>query len=272
MTKQASLRNATVGALLAFATVGLTSGCATKKYVRTTVDTSAQQLSAKMDNDERTTNTKIDTNEQKTEAAIKANSDQIGELGSVTREHTQKLDSLDTGLKQTNDRALNALNTGTNAQNTANKAVTDVSGLDTRFQNRNHYIVLHEEQVQFKFNSAKLEDSFKSVLDDVARQLKGNPDVILVMEGHTDNIGPDEYNFQLGQRRVEAVRRYLIVDEGVPVNRIADESFGKEHPINPGKDKDARAQNRAVIVRVMGPELGGGGGSRSSGVVSQARP
>jgi len=103
------------------------------------------------------------------------------------------------------------------------------------------------------------------VLNDVAMQLKANPDAILVMEGHTDAAGPDDYNVQLGEKRVDAVRRYLVVDQEVPINRISDMSFGKAKPINPDKGKEARAQNRSVIIRVMGPQFTGG-------TVSEARP
>ena len=252
MKQGASLHKAAMGAMLALGTVGLMSGCATKKYVKSTVDTSAHELSARIDSDDQ---------------AIKANSNQVEELNGVAREHNQKLSALDSGLKQTDSKAQQAMSKGEGAQNTADKAVGQVSELDSKFQNRNHFVVLNEEKVQFKFNSAKLEDSFKKDLDDVARQLKENPDAILVMEGHTDAVGPDDYNVQLGQKRVEAVRRYLVVDQEVPINRISEMSFGKARPINTEKGKEARAQNRSVVVRIMGPQLGS-----KDGMVSQARP
>jgi outer membrane protein OmpA-like peptidoglycan-associated protein len=237
--------------MLAFGTVSLLSGCATKKYVRSSVDTKAQELSAK-----------IDTNEQ----AIKSTDSQVAELNNVTREHTDKINGLDTGVKQADSHAQQAMSTGQNAQNTANKAVSQVSSLDSKFQNRNHYAVLNQEQVKFKFNSAKLDDASKKTLDDVAQKVKENPDAILVMEGHTDSVGPDDYNIQLGQKRLDAVIRYLVVDQEVPMNRISDLSFGKAHPINAAKGKDARADNRAVVVRVMGPQLSG-----QEGMVSESR-
>ena len=253
MTQAFSLRKAAFGAMLAMGTVGLMSGCATKKYVKTTVDTKAGELSARIDTDDQ---------------GIKANSNQVEELNGVTREHAQKIAGLDTGLKQTDTKAQTALSKGEAAQNSADKAAGEVSSLDDKFQNRNHYVVLNEEQVQFKFNSAKLEPSFKTVLDDVARQLKENPDAILVMEGHTDTTGPDDYNIQLGQKRLESVMRYLVVEQEVPVNRISQMSFGKARPVSTEKGKEARAQNRSVVVRVMGPQLTG----EKEGMVSQARP
>jgi outer membrane murein-binding lipoprotein Lpp len=159
MKDAGSFRKAGVAAILALGTVGLLTGCATKKYVRTQVDTSAHGLSARMD--------KLDKGEEGLNSGIQANSNQIEELNGVTRDHSGKISNLDSGLKQTDSKAQQALTVGDDAQNTANKAVTQISSLDSEFQNRNHYVVLHEEQVRFKFNSDKLEPSFKQVLDEI---------------------------------------------------------------------------------------------------------
>lgn len=232
-------------------------GCATRKYVRTRVDDSSQALNARVDKD--VTDLK---------GSIGQTQNQVEELNGVTRDHGQKIATLDNGLKQTDTKAQQALSTGQTAQTTATKAIGEVSSLDNKFQNRNHYVVLAEEKVQFKFNSAKLEPDFKKTLDDIAQQLKQNPDTILVMEGHTDATGPDDYNIQLGQKRVQAVVRYLVVDQEVPMNRISNLSFGKDRPVAENKTKEGRKQNRSVVVRVMAPQLGG----NEPGTVSQARP
>ncbi len=213
------------------------------------MDSSTRQLSAKIDNNEQ---------------AIKSSQGQIEELNSITRDQGQKISTLDNGLKQTESKAHQALNKGEAAQNTASKAVNQVSALENTFQNRNRYAVVKEEQVRFNFNSAKLDPSFKKVLSDVAHQLKQNPDIILVMEGHTDATGPKDYNIELGQKRLQAVIRYLVVDQEVPINRISNLSFGEDRPITPNKTKEGRAQNRSVVLRVMGPELAG-----KEGMVSQ---
>ena len=249
------VRRSLMGVVVALGAVALMSGCATKKYVRTQVDTSTHELSTRID-------TRLDTDEQ----TMKSSEGQIEELNGVTRDHSQKISTLDNGLKQTDGKAQQALSTGQTAQNAANKAVGEVASLDTKFQNRNHYVVLNEEQVRFKFNSAKLDPQFQKVLDDIAQQLKQNPDAILVMEGHTDATGSDDYNIQLGQKRVHAVVRYLAVNQEVPINRISDLSFGKDKPIAPNKTKDGRAQNRTVVIRIMAPQL-----SDKEGLISQAR-
>jgi len=241
-----------LGLAVALGAVTLMGGCATKKYVRTNVDTSSHELNARID---------------KTDETIKSTQGQVEELNGVTRDQGQKISTLDNGLKQTDTRAQQALSTGQAAQNAASKASGEVATLGNKFQNRNHYVVLNEEQVRFKFNSAKLDPSFTKVLDDVAQQLKQNPDAILVMEGHTDATGSDDYNIQLGQKRVQTVIHYLVAKQEVPINRISDVSMGKDRPVADNKAKDGRAQNRAVVVRVMGPQL-----DNNQGTVSQARP
>jgi len=237
--------------MLALGTVTLAVGCATKKYVRTNVEATSKELTARIDNNE---------------SAIKTTDGQVSELNNVTRDHTQKITTLDNGVKQVDQKAQQAMSAGQQAQTTANKAVGEVTTLDSKFQNRNHYAVLNQEQVRFKFNSAKLDDQGKKALDDLAAKLKENSDAIVVMEGHTDSMGSDDYNLQLGQKRLEAVIRYLVVEQDVPMNRISNLSFGKSKPLNANKGKEARAENRAVVVRVMGPQLTG-----QEGMVSQSR-
>lgn len=249
------MRKSVVGLMLALGTVTLAVGCATKKYVRTNVETSSKELSAR-----------IDTNEKTIDQNMKTTDGQISELNNLTRDHTQKITTLDGGVKQADQKAQQAMTAGQQAQTTANKAVGEVSALDSKFQNRNHYAVLNQEQIRFKFNSAKLDDQGKKALDDLAAKLKESPDAILVMEGHTDAVGSDDYNLQLGQKRLDSVVRYLVVDQDVPMNRISNLSFGKAKPLNANKGKEARAENRAVVVRVMGPQLTG-----QEGMVSQSR-
>lgn len=256
MTQGIALKKSLFWIVMALGTTVLAGGCATKKYVRTRVDDSSHELNARMD-----------TDEAAIKGSISSTQGQVEELNGITRDHSQKIAGLDDGLKQTDGKAQQALSTGQNAQSSANKAIGQVSMLDNKFQNRNHYVALNEEKVQFKFNSAKLEPDFKKVLDDIAQQLKQNPDTILVMEGHTDSTGPDDYNIQLGQKRVDAVVRYLVVDQDVPINRISNLSFGKDRPVAENKTKDGRKLNRSVVVRVMAPQL-----TATDGTVSEARP
>lgn len=239
-------------------TVGVTTGCASRKYVRTQVGSSANEITARMD--EKDSNLKN---------AIDQNGNQISELSGVTREHSQQIGTLDTGLKATDGKATQAMTVGQGAQTAANQANSHVTVLDQQFQNRNHYSQLAEESIQFKFNSAKIEKDQFAHLDELAGQLKSDPDAILVLEGRTDNVGDPTYNIQLGEKRLDAVARYLIVEQGVAMQQIFKTSFGEDKPVSDNKTKEGRAQNRAVLVRVMAPNTTGGS---DNAMVSDAAP
>ena len=256
MGRSIGLKKVLMAAMLIVGATTFLGGCATKKYVRTSVDTVNQELSAKISESDKG----IANNSEQ----IKASSSQIGELNEVAREQGQKISGLDSATQQAQSDATRAKNDATQAQGTASKAADDIVSLDGRFQNRNHFMVLDEEQVLFKFNSAVLEPDFKQALDEVAQMLKENPDLILVMEGHTDSTGPDVYNIELGKKRLEAVMRYLVVEMEVPVHRISEMSFGEARPINPEKTREARMQNRSVLVRVMGPQLSDSDSAKTS--------
>lgn len=248
--------------------VGVSSGCvATRRFTRARVDEKAQELSAR-----------IDANQQSTENntnQLQAHTGQIEELNSVTREHTGKIATLDTGLQQVDQKSQQALSTGQQAmtvgqgaQSTADNAIVQVSSLGQKFDNRNNYTVLSQETVKFKFNDATLEDSHLPVLDQVAQRIKENPDAILVMEGRTDTTGDAAYNIRLGERRLEAVLRYLVVNQDVPMHKVHRMSYGEDKPLNENKTREERAESRAVVMRVMTPNLA----TQSGTAVSSATP
>jgi outer membrane protein OmpA-like peptidoglycan-associated protein len=244
--------------LLIVTTVGLTSGCASKKYVRAQVDTSANELSARMDEKDRTL-----------QNGIEANSSQVHELSGVAQEHSQRIASLDSGLKATDGKATQAMNIGQGAQSTADQADGHVNHLDMEFQNRNHYTVAKEFAIPFAFGSAALNKKSAATVEEIAQQAKDSPNAILVLEGRTDSTGDANYNIQLGQKRLDAVVRELVVQQSVPMQQIYKMSFGEARPVASNDTREGRAQNRVVVVRVMEPKLGDG---QNGAIVSQAAP
>ena len=241
MQPKASWRKVTVATLMAVAAVGLTSGCATKNYVRNEVTTTAQDLSARIDT---------------TEHGIEALSNQTAELNSLNREQARKIESLDGNLQQVDERAGYAMAVGEGAQHSADRNSTQVLFLGANFANRNKYGLLSEEYVRFLFDSASIEPSHHPLLNDVARQMLEHRDVILVLEGRTDSTGNDSYNIRLGERRLESVIRYLVVDQGVPIHRLHKMSYGEARPVAPNNSREGRAQNRSVVIQLLEPQLG----------------
>ncbi|MBI2819894.1 MAG: OmpA family protein, partial [Acidobacteria bacterium] len=158
------------------------------------------------------------------------------------------------------------------AQSTANQAVGHVNRLDSEFQNRNNYGIVSEHSIRFAFGSATLSKDLASELDQIAQQTKSSPDAIVVLEGRTDSTGDPAYNIQLGEKRLDAVVRYLVVEQGVPMQQIYKMSFGEAKPVASNDTREGRAQNRAVIVRVMEPDLNAGVAEQGSAIVSDAAP
>jgi peptidoglycan-associated lipoprotein len=97
--------------------------------------------------------------------------------------------------------------------------------------------------VHFKYDSAVVEDSEQAKVASVAEALKNDATVKLMIEGHCDERGTEEYNRSLGERRALALREALTKD-GLDPMRIRTISYGKDQPVDPGHDEAAWAKNR----------------------------
>ncbi len=104
--------------------------------------------------------------------------------------------------------------------------------------------------VNFDFNKATLKDESYPILFHAVQVLLLNPDLKVEIQGYTDNIGSDEYNMKLGEKRAEAVRDYLI-SKGVSADRLTVRSFGENQPIADNTTANGRAMNRRVEFKVL---------------------
>ena len=106
------------------------------------------------------------------------------------------------------------------------------------------------EGVNFEYDSARLEENSKRILDLVYRSLDNNSDVEVKIGGHTDAIASAEYNLDLSQRRAESVKNYLV-QRGIDPDRIETEGYGESQPIATNETSEGRAQNRRIeIIRI----------------------
>lgn len=105
--------------------------------------------------------------------------------------------------------------------------------------------------IAFRFDSAELTDLGKGKAYLAAQKIKEKGDVVLVIEGHADYIGSDEYNRKLGLRRAETVKRELV-GLGIDAARLSVESFGESKPLIDQQTGWARAANRRVEFKVKG--------------------
>ena len=103
------------------------------------------------------------------------------------------------------------------------------------------------DRVLFGYDSAKLDESSKILIDAQSRFLRVNNDLNFVIEGHADERGTREYNLALGEQRATAVRDYLVI-QGIDPDRIKVISYGKEKPAVVGSNNMAWSKNRRAVT------------------------
>jgi outer membrane protein OmpA-like peptidoglycan-associated protein len=102
--------------------------------------------------------------------------------------------------------------------------------------------------ILFAFNSAKLENSSKQMLNGIANYMKKTADLNLAVEGHCDIVGKQEYNMVLSQKRADSVKAYLV-SKGVAAARLEPKGYGYSQPIADNLTAAGRAKNRRVVFR-----------------------
>ncbi|MBW2576935.1 MAG: OmpA family protein [Deltaproteobacteria bacterium] len=99
--------------------------------------------------------------------------------------------------------------------------------------------------VEFAFNKAELSGSSSVILDVAVEELNRCPNIPMEIDGHTDSVGPEDYNMGLGQRRAEAVKGYLV-SKGLRSSRLKARSFGESRPVASNDTDEGRQTNRRV--------------------------
>lgn len=103
--------------------------------------------------------------------------------------------------------------------------------------------------IDFEFNSDRLRVSSYELLDRIAEIIKKRPRLKLIVEGHTDDVGSEEYNQDLSMRRASAVKMYLAT-QGVYPDFVRVYGYGESRPVLDEKTEEARALNRRVEFRI----------------------
>jgi len=104
-----------------------------------------------------------------------------------------------------------------------------------------------------KFDTDKwdIKKIYSGLLDNAVRVLKANPTLKIEVHGHTDNIGTDEYNQKLSEKRAQAVKERLV-SRGISASRLTTRGLGKLDPVASNATPEGRAQNRRVEFNVVG--------------------
>jgi peptidoglycan-associated lipoprotein len=228
------MRKSLLAASLLSLTVAMAPACATKKFVRTEVGT---------------VNSKVDT------------------LSGTVEQTQSRIQQDEARIGQVDQKAEAAGKSAEAAQNSANQAATAARQVDTKVDkvaadiNANisagrklvYEVTLSEDQGNFKFNKSDLPDEAKARVDAVVGQLKGQAgkDIYIEIEGHTDNVGGKETNYDIGMKRAEAVKEYLYTQHQIPLHQINVISYGEDKPVAPNNTRAGRAMNRRVVVKVL---------------------
>jgi len=126
--------------------------------------------------------------------------------------------------------------------------------LDDMIQDR---AALAAQTVHFDFDSSVVKANEKSRVDAVAAALKNDSAAKLLIEGHCDERGTEEYNRSLGERRALALRESLTA-LGVDPMRVKTVSFGEDKPVDSGHDESAYKKNRRGEFILLKPKTGAG--------------
>ena len=193
------------------------TGCVSQKKMNTYVDEQVSAVDARVDD---------------VESQVEANQTRL-------EEHEKTLEQQEEELAKLTDTSRQALERAVAAGKLAEGKLL-------------YETVLSEDNVSFGFESADLDDSAKAALDTFAQELKArNESVYIEIQGHTDTLGPDRYNYELGQERAEAVQKYLHLKHSLPLHRMSVISYGETVPATEGKTREDRSRNRRVVLVVL---------------------
>jgi OmpA-OmpF porin, OOP family len=216
------------GLAASLAIIGAT-GCSTKSYVRTQTQPLIEhtdQLDAKT----------ADNNRQIHDVNDRA---QAG----ITRAQG--------AADSANQNSLNASQQADAAQLSADNAVHRADSLESVVKGLDNYKPIANVSVVFGFDKAVLTKDDRDQLDSFAAQLGTAKSYILKVTGGTDSTGSAEYNYDLSQRRADAVVQYLASKYGIAPHRFYLIGIGKDKEVAPNTTAEGRKQNRRVEVELL---------------------
>jgi OmpA-OmpF porin, OOP family len=137
------------------------------------------------------------------------------------------------------------------ANHSAQEAYNRVDNLSGVVANLDNYKQLNDVSVTFAFDKAVLTASDKKQLDDLAAGLTSARGYIIELTGGTDSVGDAAYNYQLSQRRADAVANYLQTKYNIPPHKFYLVGIGKDQQVANDSTAAGRAKNRRVDIKLM---------------------
>ena len=215
--------------VLLAASMAATIGCSTKNYVR-----------------QETTPLINKTNELDDLTA--KNSRDIKDVDARAQAGIQ---SVQAKAAEVDQKAQSASQQAGEAQTLADNAVHRVDKLQNTVANLDNYHVVTETSVHFGFNKVNLTKKAQEALDQLATDVANAKGYIITVEGGTDSVGSQDYNYDLSERRADSVIQYLASQHSIPAHKVYLIGLGKDKPVESNKTREGRAKNRRVDVRLM---------------------
>ncbi|HLY43348.1 MAG TPA: OmpA family protein [Terracidiphilus sp.] len=212
----------------ALVVLGVT-GCATKNYVRTQTAPIVEHT-------------------DQLEAKTAANGRDIQD---VDQRATAGIKQAQSSADSATQNAQNASKSAGDAETAANDAVHRADTLDSVVKGLDNYKQMADVTVNFGFDKAVLTKDDKAQLDGFAAQLGSAHGYILEVTGGTDSIGSAQYNYDLSQRRADAVVQYLAAKYNIPAHRFYLIGIGKDQEVADNKTADGRHKNRRVEIQML---------------------
>ena len=214
----------------------VTTGCATKKFVRKLTDPLTTRLG-------------------KNEAKTAENSQQITDLDQKTE---AGISAAQSKADEASRQAGKAGEQAQNAQTLAQRGIDQAGAVDQKLENADNFQTVKTATVLFDLNKSELTDDDILQLDDLAESVKAMKHYVIEVQGFTDATGPKQYNLALSHRRADAVVRYLTAKHNIPLVKIQLLGYGEDMPAAPNNTRDGRKGNRRVEVKVLAPEWAAG--------------
>jgi OOP family OmpA-OmpF porin len=221
----------------------LAGGCATKKYVRNT----SAPIQAKVDQvGEQTTQNSSQINDTRNQVK------QVDERATSGISAAQERASTADQHAQTADQhAGEAMNKATQAAQVGDQNTQALNSLRAVVSNIDDFKMQTTVSVPFKFDKWALTSDAKQDLDKLAGDVKADKRFFIAVEGYTDSTGTKQYNETLSRKRADAVVEYLVAKHDIPIYRIHMIGLGEQKPVDETRNREARAKNRRVEVKVF---------------------
>ena len=217
------------------------TGCATKGWVREEMGKQEAQVGQRIGQvDERigTEAKRVDTVDKRIDTVE----------GRVSQE-AQKTDGMGVRMGTFETQITSTSEAARGARERADAAMAKAEGVDSRltklWNNRYNAKVVETVNVQFGFNRSELDDGAQTTLLGLVKEMQANPGLTVELAGYTDMKGARDYNYNLSQRRVESVRRFLV-ERGVQIGRIQAVGLGAL-----SDRATPEAQKRRVAAKLM---------------------